>query len=200
MWYSLGVQMLAWGAEFDFLGFVDVDVCGVERARNRLLAEAMVLGADWLLMIDTDTWVVQDGKITPGAQLLRMILTADRANATIVGAPVVRRTVGDLNVFMLDANDRYHASEREAMVSRDNVSEVDAIGAACIAINLAKLDDDVVFESVDARSEDIQFCRAVQKRGGKILVDKRVRTSHWNSPAVLEYVPYTPITEWILDR
>src|SRR4249919_3309642 len=92
MWMELGNTIGGSTERFELVGIVYADINGIDRARNFLLAAAMQAGADWLLMIDADTWIEfgpEEGDA--GFQLLRMISDAERAGATIVGAPVARR-------------------------------------------------------------------------------------------------------------
>ncbi len=72
----------------------------------------------------------------------------------------------------------------------DRVVPAHAIGAACMAINLGWLRDhwatvnpEPWFQFVHAKDnnwlgEDLSFCLGVQKRGGSILVDGRVKCLH----------------------
>ncbi len=64
--------------------------------------------------------------------------------------------------------------------------DVDAIGAACMAINLQLLGD-AVFQFTDTLSEDLEFCRQIKEQGGKILVDTSVKTAHLGNAPILRY-------------
>jgi len=186
MWLEFGNVLAQSHERFELVmqGFVDLQP--VDRARNMLLARAMLTRADWLLMIDADTWVESD---TPhcdaGLFLLRMISDADRAGATVVGAPVVCRTTDrdeklKLSVWhrVADTTEADHDRQRlQAATSVFGVGECDAIGAACMAINLHKIGE-ACFAFTPELSEDLEFCRQVKMAGGKIIVDGRVRTGH----------------------
>src|SRR5271156_4254643 len=82
MWLGLGYDLFRRADLIHLKGFIHMDVCGVDRARNFILAHAMTLDADWVLMVDSDTWVEH------GSSLIRMIYQGNQMGATIVGAPV----------------------------------------------------------------------------------------------------------------
>lgn len=167
----------------------NVDVCGVERARNLLVAYAMKSGADWLLMIDSDTWAEQ------GSELARMILEAPEC--AMVGAAVRTRGHPGLNVYRWDQNDRKHfqIGLSSSLQNRGipNYQEVDAIGGAIIALNLLRigsLDFRWLYrEDGTTMSEDLYFCRRLREHNQRIFVDVRVRTLHTDKPGVLSSTP-----------
>lgn len=173
---------------------IAVDVCGVDRARNICLAQAMKNGCDWLLMIDSDTWV------ECGNELVRMIIEAPE-DCALVGAAVRTRGGGrgeqaPLNVYRWNQAARKHESmdvptpvEHELQSTKRHVL-VDAIGAAVIAINLHRLMPSDQFkwfyyEDGSSISEDLYFCRQLGDRGEKIYVDTRMKTFHVDKPSVL---------------
>ena len=84
MWAQFGGACARVPDNVQVVMFVHVDTCGIDRARNALVQQAIVARADWLLMVDSDTFAVA------GKDLLRMILERP-AGAAVVGAPVVRR-------------------------------------------------------------------------------------------------------------
>ncbi len=167
MWITLGGALKQFNERFTLVGYMSVDVCGVSIARNILLAHAMELDADWALMVDSDTWVDN------GATLLRMIAHGIEAEATIVGAPVYKRD-GKLAVFRMEGE---KAVSMEVSDLKDGLVEVEAIGAACMAISLRNIGD-AAFTYTDKNSEDLEFCRQIREQGGKIFVDTRVQTKH----------------------
>lgn len=189
MWITFGKRLATVHPdELQLMTVFDVDTCGVDRARNYCLAQAMASGADCLLMIDSDTWVDTLGVDAAGMQLVRMITAGRARGAAIIGAPVMRR-LGVLDttpaVYMQLPDGKYRAVQPSEMPSH-GVAEVDAIGAACVAIDLRKIGD-AVYRFTDEHSEDLEFCRQVKKAGGVILVDTRVQTSHWNNPLPLSF-------------
>lgn len=162
---------------------ITVDTCGVARARNTLLAHAMSLGNDWLLMFDADTWVEGDD---PGVHLSQMLFAAfEEHNATIVGAPVRRRGADGVAVYREIEGNLVQMTINPADFPR--FVEVDAIGAAVMAINLHKIDEKTIFEFNEKASEDIAFCTAVRKAGGKILVETCIATAHTGIAPILRY-------------
>lgn len=197
MFLELGHTLACSEARFEFTHHQYIDVCGIERARNALLAVAMMKGANWLFMCDADTWVEGTDEDNAGFQILRMISEAERLDATLVGAPVVRRVAQsgkrELNVYRSAADARLVSLDPAREVPdgevRQGLFEVDAIGAACIAINLTKLTEEMSFKFTDVLSEDLEFCRQIKAAGGKVFVDGRVRTAHLSRPFPIQYEP-----------
>jgi GT2 family glycosyltransferase len=153
-----------------------------------LIAKAMQLDLDWLLMIDSDTW----GK---GADLLRMILAANEQGATIVAAPVSRRQLTSspqfLNVYRQvnrQVKNYFESYDRLDLEALPALFGVHAAGAALMAVNLRKIGE-ATFKFTDTLSEDLEFCRQIREAGGKILVDKRVETGHLSKPDFMRYEP-----------
>jgi len=193
MFLEIGHTLALSHGRFHLVSSGYLDVCRVDRARNELLFAAVRAHADWLLMIDADTWVVSAGDEDAGYQLLRMISEADRAGAAIVGAPVIRRRAGgearEITAYRYPHDRPY--SEREPWIPpaalsdsevREELQEVDALGTAVFAVNLNRTGG-VLFRFTDDFGEDLEYCRQVKQiRGGKILLDGRVRTAHLSRP------------------
>jgi len=176
-------QWLAFGAAMhkaisighaDFTTFITMDVCGVDRARNFLLAHAMAQGADWLLMVDADTWTDN------GGGLLAMILAGAKLGAAIIGAPVYRSVDGKqmLNVYWRENDQRVCINPRDMRAGGIQPFEVDSIGSAVVAIDLHQVPVDLSFKFTEDVSEDLYFCDGIKKAGGKIYCDRRVETNH----------------------
>lgn len=160
-------------ADLVMVGYVDTH--GVDRARNRLIAEAMMAGADWLLMVDADTWVVAREGDDAGVQLGRMINDARKLDAAVIAAPVQLRSGYALAVYEDDGSGRNLAHKQ---VPREIVA-VHAVGAACMAIDLNKVAAArASFRFTDKLGEDLEFCRQMREAGHKIYVDGRVKTAH----------------------
>lgn len=198
MWLELGAMLRSSNERFvlGMMGYADVN--GVDRARNYLVAAAMIKNCDWLLMVDADTFVEADrgaGDADAGFMLLRMISDAARVNATIVSAPVIRRVAAsdkrEFAVYRQIDPTEGRPSGHEPMLKAEMITslsaatgplhEVFAVGAACMAIDLHKIGDSM-FKFTETLSEDLEFCRQIRELGGKILVDKRVRTGHMSRP------------------
>lgn len=199
MWLELGNVLGASSDRFQLIGFNYLDMNPIDRARNFLLADAMRRGADWLFMIDADTWIVGDQHEDAGFQLLRMISDAERREAAIVMAPVMARQVdptkrtvmayrvaGEANpsIDSVDGRGQGHTPITLADEKRGLV-EVDAGATACMAIDLHQANNRgmAIFQFTPELSEDLFFCKTVREHGGKIFVDTRVRTAHLSRPA-----------------
>lgn len=188
-WFSLGKYLGAMSNSSEPLfesSIITVDCNGVDRARNNLLAHAMSTGHEWLLMLDDDTWIEGDD---PGGALFSMMWDGlHTQKAAVVGAAVRRRGAEGLNVYR-KTDGRYSSINLGkigvALASARHI-DVDAIGAACMAINLQLLGD-AVFQFTDTHSEDLEFCRQIKEAGGKILVDTNVKTAHLGNAPVLRY-------------
>lgn len=198
-WLEFGSTLGGSAERFRLVAFMTADINPVDRARNWLLANAMTAGADWLLMVDADTWVQSwaslDGTSEDaGFQLLRMISEADRVGTTIVTAAVVKRClefeeqIAELAIYKIDpASDSIskHAPMPFtvlASLSR-HLEPIDACGAACMAVHLPRVvEADANFKFTGALSEDLEFCRQIREHfttGPKpISLDPRVRTGH----------------------
>lgn len=187
MWLELGRSIAEAGDRFELTGILVIDTQPIDRARNFLVAHAMEANADWLLMIDADTWVesvdMPDGIETAGFQLLRMISQADRASVAVVGAPVQRRGREGLNVTGVGITGlARHPDSRQQM--EEALRSCDSIGAAIMAIRLDKIGE-ITFKWTDTLGEDLNFCKDVREAGGRIYVDGRVKTAHMDRPTPL---------------
>lgn len=186
MWLAIGEALPMFGSRFDLKAFLTVDMAGVQRARNALLAYAMQQGCTWLLMIDADTWVEAHNADNPraaGYALLRMIDDAAQAGVALVSAPVRIRDEGvggeRLAAFRTEGGAR---ALRTGEPLR-GLQDVDACGAACLAIDLHAVNKaDAFFRFEDHIGEDISFCRQLKAAGFRIALDGRVRTGHLSRP------------------
>ncbi len=192
MWAEIG-GALAGDPEdaISLRAIMNVDTCGVDRARNLLIDNARRVGAEWLLMIDADTWIVQGDHDPPtGTQLFTMIVDAAKVDATIVGAPVQRRDGGGLTVYEYETipSPAHLVPIDTRRVPRrfmpTELIEVGAVAPAVMAINLKKIDQ-LRFVVTDTLDEGIYLCQEVRKLGGKIMCDGRVRTAHRERPKAL---------------
>lgn len=194
-WMQFGATAIGSAERFNLCLFSFVDANPIDRARNMLLDQARKASADWLLMLDADTWVESDHPDEDaGVMLLRMISDADRRDASIVVAPVLQRDHERRDTPM----ETIYRLPRAGWTSRNrliplfdddsSLSKVrhlvpcDAAGSACIAINIKRTQGlSFRFNYELGLSEDIDFCRQVKERNPdneSIFVDPRVRTGH----------------------
>jgi hypothetical protein len=192
MWLTFG-HTLANSSERFALRFRGlIDVCGVDIARNRLCEDALAKECDWLLMVDSDTWVED------GTSLLQMISTADRQKADVVVAPGPVRgrdqTDQHLMVYNHELSDDGFARLPVPPDQLDGkVIRVDAAATAVMAIRLvfvARLPRpwfrfEYIEETHRLLGEDLRFCNQVRLHGGLILADGRVKTRHLGRPQTL---------------
>lgn len=182
MWMEFGAVINESSERFKLVSFALVDECGIDRARNKCMQHAQEADADWLLMIDADTWV------SDGGDLLQMISDADKIDATIAGAAVPRRNIDGQHTLMVyaapvagelisltAAGIFNRAAEVEfEQIGLRTLAPVDAMATACMAINLrhAEFLDRPFFRFTNTESEDIDFCRRIREmRGGYMIVD-----------------------------
>ena len=180
MWRAFGAAVSKNAPNVSLDAFFDVDVCGIDHARNLILDTCKAGGSDWVIMVDSDTWVDR------GSMLLSMVLEANERGATLVGAPVIMKDERTPNVFMY-ANmpdglrlRPYHVPQMSEMF------DVDGMGGAVIAIDLRKIGD-MKFRFSDGTGEDLDFCHRLKKSGHKIVCDPRVKTFHVNKPNILTF-------------
>lgn len=195
MWMELGFILANSPERFALASMGYVDINGIDNARNHLLHAATEMRADWLLMIDADTWVeaygTQPDEQDAGFQILRMISEADRAGAAIVAAPVARRKMADDGKREVMAYRRGRAPriageelvaiDSSELQSGDTLIEVDAVATAVFAIRLSAVGF-AKFEFTKELSEDLEFCRQIKLAGGKVFIDRRVRSGHKSRP------------------
>lgn len=192
MWLDLGAMLRASEARFKLVQTNLIETCGIDVARNRLVAEALEVGADWLLMIDADTWHED------GSDILQMISDADRmAQHTKVGAvaaQVPKRDPDDTHLMVY----RYLNEKRyPATLPSGGIADIDAAATAMMAINLNFIREHKLkapwfkFEWRDGdtkpfQGEDLYFCARVREAGGVILGDGRFIAKHLQRPQVIE--------------
>ena len=174
----------------EIIMLADIDMNGIDNARNTLLKIARQGGVDWLLMIDADTWC------DPGSALVEMIIHADREGAAAVAAPVKIRGYGQTeSIYRFEKIGenmvRVIPYPKEEWIDRP--FEIDAAGAAILAVHTRRSGENLfAFVERDGIkvSEDIEFCRRLRDSGEKILCDPRFRTLHVNKPDVLLFDPF----------
>lgn len=187
MWMEFGGYIARNKPMIDLVMVGAVDVCGIDRARNLIVAHAMKESADWVLMVDSDTWCAD------GNELVRMIVEAPEG-AAMVGASVRTRGGGrgelaPLNMYRWNSEESRH-EPIHVQWTNGTYQEIDAVGGAVIAINLHRLQPADIFkwhyyETGQSISEDLYFCRKLRERGEKVYVDTRVKTFHVDRAQVL---------------
>ena len=200
MWLTLGAALAQSSNRFELRMLGYVDACGVDVARNRLVADALERDCDWLLMVDADTWT------DDGASLLQMISDAERYDAhiavAVVAAAVPRRDPDDTRPTVYRrvigtkraGNDaQEHFVYEPIVVAGDQLMPVDSVGAALMALNLHFLRGvtppwfEFKWHPGDVapfRSEDHVLCERARAAGWEVLVDPRVNTCHLQRPVV----------------
>lgn len=195
MWLSLGYALASAESRFTLALHSLVDVCGVEVARNRLMAEAIEKNVDWLLMIDADSWV------DDGFAVLQGISSAARAGAAAYAIPTPRRGGEDTHLMVYRGEERLAVprAELEAARSADATSPatlvpVDAAATAMLAVDVrfvaAKMTPpwfrfEWKYGTTSFSSEDLVFCRCIREAGGQIVADAGVIAHHRQRPEVL---------------
>lgn len=203
MWAEIGNTIGASPDRFQLTDLGYVDLNGIDRARNWLLAKAFKLGADWLVMIDADTWIESVGAEDAGFQLARMVSDADRAGAIIVGAPVARRGAERHEVMVYRGDPRSSKPGQLEPISVEELGRglkpVDALATAVFAVKITAIGE-CRFKFTDELSEDLDFCAQVRNHAAlsserpfdssrqgpvPILVDTRVNTRHLSRPVAI---------------
>lgn len=204
MWMEFGNTLGGSHERFELVAFDTADINGVDQARNYLFARAVTAGADWLLMVDADTWVEPTGTdqqagTDAGFLLLRMLSEADRSDASVVVAPVNRRLgssaalaahehTRELMIYkaelrrehFMDMGLPYEFGTLSPMSpAQRGLVEIDAAATAVFAFNVRRaVEHQAMFKFTISLSEDMEFCRQTRAREGRILVDTRIRTGH----------------------
>lgn len=165
-WMSFGFTLAASEERFDLVLFGQTDMNPVADARNAAVDAALRAGADWLLMLDADTFYSgedPDDVPTGGLQLLEMVSAGQRLHelaneppriyvpafadrpppvgVAMIGAPVISRgwTPPRRTLWVDDDRGVPQVAEEEAYAGK--VVEVSRLGAACVAVNLGWLRD-----------------------------------------------------------
>lgn len=85
MWLGFGAALANTTDKFTLVSFTEYHINGIDLARNTAVWDALVAGADWLLMIDNDTFHRSSAEAIgdAGMDLLQMIRDADRMQVYI---------------------------------------------------------------------------------------------------------------------
>lgn len=214
MWLTVGHTLAASEHRFTcVLPPATIDVCRVDVARNFLVHRARDAKCDWLLMIDSDTWVED------GFALLEMIAEADKHDCAVVVAAVPRRHVkaatateasssyNELMVYRQLSTQAVLRSDKNIKDMKtvpffnptyppdytkrgEHLIEVAGAATACMAINMSDVedmleDDEPMFRFTKYLSEDLDFCERITNNGGSVVFDPRVTAYHLNRAETL---------------
>lgn len=205
MFLELGNTLGASGERFELASFTFLDVNGIDQARNLALQQAFSAQADWLLMIDADTWIEpgaidRQGGTDAGFLLLRMISEAAKKGAAAVVAPVMNRAMtGTESGLMIYRATNLLLSlppQKDLAGGKDNYEklkiaelprglvEIDSAATAVFALDLAfAAQHKLLFKFEGKLSEDAYYCRMLAQAGGKLYADTRIRTAHLSRTA-----------------
>jgi len=148
-------------------------------SRNLIVKGALRENADWILMWDSDIQV-KDNRF-----LEFLIETAYKNDAAVVGLPCRLKSPTEIKFnFAMKTHDKGYVNFSELP---PEPREVDVIGTGVMLINMGWLRKNWPigpwFTVIDTESgsfpEDWTFCEWVKSRGGKVMVDPRVKTVHW---------------------
>lgn len=91
MWLGLGAALATAREHFNLISFIEYDINGIDLCRNTIVHDALTVGADWVLMIDADTFHRTTGKDgvadaigDAGVDLMQMIRDADRGQTALL--------------------------------------------------------------------------------------------------------------------
>lgn|SRR3990167_566489 len=150
----------------------------ISLSRNNSMREALRWGADWLFFWDDDTQIKDTNFFNT------MKDTAYKYDATIVGLPYRLGTPDEIIYNVADKVNGEYTHYRELP---SEPKEVDALGTGAMLINIAWIRKNwpeppyfqVINNKIDAISEDYFFCEGVKERGGKVILEPRIKTTHW---------------------
>ena len=155
----------------------------VAHARNKIVERGFELGADLVLMVDSDIVLpgaalqllaLDDEDVVSGVYMHRDPESKDSVNTNLV-------KLGQFNYYDQVSRDEIHAFERDGV----QLLEVKGGGLGCCLINMA------VFEAIDnpwfawrsyangkMLSEDLHFCEKLKEAGITFHADPRVQCGH----------------------
>ncbi len=179
MWLEMGAQLVLRQEEFQLIAMSGGSMNPVAKIRNAFVESALECNADWLIMIDADTFTSEPDK------LLDMIAEGVKHDIAVMSAVVLSRAEGHTcTVFIKDPKlGMFRACTDEVLKDGDGLTEVDRCGAAMLAINLGWIRKEWpvgpwFVHDPPSMGEDWTFCFGVHCRGGRIVADGRVPTSH----------------------
>lgn len=166
---------------------------GIDRARNEAARMALVTNCDYLYFVDDDM-------ILSPATYKSLREAMDRENADCVMAHTVVRGYPFDQMMFLDPDPERDGPKIQLQMLNDwkekidenGLIRVDAIGCACVLINVKALRelDSPWFLTTPSCTEDVYFCiKLMQHRGSrrlvKYFVDTKVPTNHILDPEMV---------------
>ena len=160
---------------------VGAGAMGLDRARNKIAQEALDIGADWLLMIDTDMkWKPED--------VHNLLQTAHPTKRPVVGGLCFRLSYENEDVGPIYLPVMYRFPDSDSLEGHpvgvySGVEKVDATGAAFLAIHRSVLkmvgsDWFSHYPGQPHNSEDFAFMLRLRDAGIPVHVDTRVKIGH----------------------
>lgn len=149
-------------------------------SRNIIMKAAVEDDAEWVIMWDSDIQVKEK-------EFFEILLkTAYDKDAVIVGVPC-RLRYGDKVVLNCGYRQADKYENLTAETCPKEPAEIDAIGTGLMLINLNWVKKnwpkgpwfDVIYTEAGMFPEDWTFCERVKERGGKVVVEPRIKTVHW---------------------
>lgn len=188
-WFSFGVEVAKSSLITDCL-IEHIDTDNIDVARNTLTKRALEAKANWLLMVDSDNFVVNrpgDKGRSPGKQILDMLVIGQEMKAAMIAAPIFGRTRANANCLNMHkfVNESCVPYEQNEVIGK--VQEVDYIGTGVCAVSLdwlrIKWPEGPWFVTefgpgLKTQGEDYNFCRGIQERNGKVICDGRFVPAH----------------------
>lgn len=141
-------------------------------ARNSLVEQAQMAGAEWLLMCDTD-------QVYPHDTLTKLL----SHRKDICGVRVHRRWPPYDPIFYRGELGKYLSVSEEEMYGGELI-EVDATGTGCLLFNMAVFDKIefpwFAFTMHEGKpvGEDIGFCAKAREAGCEIYIDTSIEVGH----------------------
>jgi hypothetical protein len=193
MWLRTGATLAMVADRFDLAMFGCGSMNPVAKARNQFMYAALDVGADWLVMIDADTYAE-----TPEAIFDMIQLGIDHGFQVMTGAVMARGPEVGYPLYVRKSDVGTNEFGFRTLTSEEiqgSIIEVDRCGGALLAINLNWIrecwPDGPWFHHppTDDAGEDWTFCEGVQTRGGVIVADGRFATCHVKGRQVARHNP-----------
>lgn len=194
MWMSLGAALMESAQRFELAFRLRLDVCGIEHARNQIVAAALEANVDWLLMIDTDTWY------DDAFDILQAISDADRTGHAVLAVATPQRALNEephLMIYTRGGPERkgdatlepisHRTLEHRLKVFGEKLWPVDAAATSMMAIDLNFVKKHLAppwfrfdwrYGTLEYTSEDKSFCNRITEAGGTIVTPTNFVASH----------------------